>query len=269
MSAPLTQRLAHGARRIARSRLRPLARALVPRRGRAALRALKRRALMLAYRGDSVECPCCGGRWRRFMPSWNRPNAICPGCAAQERHRALWLFLEARRPELFERPMSLLHFAPEPVFQQRFRAVPTLNYTSADLGSPEADEHFDITSIPHPDASFDSIICSHVLEHVDDDRRAMSELHRILRPGGWAIVIVPFDSSRNETYEDSAITSTEDRKREFWQEDHVRLYGTDFPDRLREAGFEVTLDDYVAGLGDEVLRRHGASAAAVPVCLKR
>jgi hypothetical protein len=82
-------------------------------------------------------------------------------------------------------------------------------------------------------------------------------------------VIVPFDPSRAETYEDPSITSAEDRKREFWQEDHVRLYGTDFPDRLRGAGFEVTLDDYVASLGAEALERHGASAAAVPVCVKR
>ncbi|MEA2347614.1 MAG: hypothetical protein QOG62_1401 [Thermoleophilaceae bacterium] len=263
-----SQGAAHLARLATRSRLRPLARALVPRRGRDALRAMKRRALMLAYRGNRVGCPCCGGRWRRFMPSWNRPNAICPGCAAQERHRALWLFLEARHSELFTHPMSLLHFAPEPVFRRRLKAVPTLRYTTADLSSPEADEHFDITSIPHPDGSFDAIICSHVLEHVEDDRRALRELHRILAPAGWAIVMVPVDREREQTYEDPAIGDPADRKREFWQEDHVRLYGRDFPDRLREAGFTVTLDSYVADLGAALLERHGASAMPVPVCRK-
>jgi SAM-dependent methyltransferase len=236
---------------------------------RDALRTAKRRVLMLVYRGRAVECPCCGGRWRRFMPSWNRPNAICPGCAAQERHRALWLFLRERRPELFLDEMSLLHFAPEPAFAQLFRARPNLAYTSADLSSPDADEHFDITAIPHPDGSFDSIICSHVLEHVEDDRAAIAELHRVLRPGGWAIVMVPSDPARETTYEDPSVVSEADRKREFWQEDHVRLYGRDFPDRLREAGFDVELDGYLTALDPALLSRYGASAAAIPLCTKR
>ena len=146
--------------------------------------------------------------------------------------------------------------------------MPTLRYITADLSSPEADEHFDITSIPHPDDSFDSIICSHVLEHVADDRTAIQELHRVLAPHGWAIVMVPVDQSRELTYEDPSIVDPADRKREFWQEDHVRLYGRDFPERLRDAGFDVTLDPYVAELGVEALERYGASAMPVPVCRK-
>ena len=217
---------------------------------------LRRRYRMLSLRGRDVECPCCGSRFREFMPDWNRPNAICPRCGAQERHRALWLYLE-ERTDLFERPQSLLHFAPEYVFQSRLQRLPHLDYLSADLESPDAMVHFDITAIPYPDSAFDSIICSHVLEHVRDDSAAMRELVRVLRPGGWAIVLVPLDLSREETYEDASIATPEEREREYWQHDHLRLYGRDFSRRLEQGGFRVRVDRFVRELGPERIARHG------------
>ena len=159
-------------------------------------RALRRYRL-LRLRGDDVECPCCGGSFREFMPGRDGNNPICPRCGAQARHRALWLYLH-ERTNLYSEELSVLHFAPERALR-RIADAPNLRYLSADLDAPDVMEHFDITAIPHPDDSFDVILCIHVLEHVPDDRAAMSELARVLRPGGWAIVMVPLDLGLPET----------------------------------------------------------------------
>ncbi len=227
-------------------------------------RALRRYRL-LRLRGDDVECPCCGGSFREFMPGRDGSNPICPRCGAQARHRALWLYLH-ERTNLYSEELSVLHFAPERALR-RIAEAPKLHYLSADLDAPDAMEHFDITAIPYPDDSFDVILCIHVLEHVPDDRAAMSELARVLRPGGWAIVMVPLDLGLPETYEDPAIVTPEERERAYWQWDHVRLYGPDFPDRLREAGFSVTVDPWVRELDPEVRRRYGLfEAEDIYVC---
>ncbi len=131
----------------------------------------------------------------------------------------------------------MLHVAPESCLGERFRAHLGDGYLSADLCDDRAMVTMDITDIGYPDASFDVIYCSHVLEHVDDDRRAMRELHRVLRPGGWAIVLVPIIGDR--TFEDPRITDPREREAAFGQEDHVRRYGPDVIDRLREPGFTV------------------------------
>lgn len=217
-----------------------------------------RRYRLLRLRGDDVECPCCGGGFREFMPGRDENNPICPRCGAQARHRALWLYLH-ERTNLFTEELSLLHFAPERALR-RLSELPNLRYLSADLDAADAMEHFDITAIPHPDGSFDAILCIHVLEHVPEDRAAMRELHRVLRPGGWAIVMVPLDLTLPTTFEDPSIVTPEERERAFWQADHVRLYGPDFPDRLRQAGFTVTVDPWVRELEPETRRRYGLFA---------
>jgi len=100
----------------------------------------------------------------------------------------------------------------------------------------------DITDIQYPDASFDAIICNHVLEHVPDDRRAMRELYRVLKPGGWAILQVPYSEQITQSIEDPSITTPEARARVFGQEDHVRIYAKeDYLTRLEEAGFRMEL----------------------------
>ena len=184
------------------------------------------------------------------------------------RHRALWLYIE-RRTDLLTRPARLLHVAPEHVLQERLRSLPHIDYLSADLESPLAMEHFDLTDVPHADNSFDAIVCSHVLEHVPDDRAAMRELGRILKPGGWAIVQVPIDYERAQTLEDPAIQSPEERERAYWQADHMRLYANDFPDRLREEGLHVTVDHYLRTLPDAEVGRFGLiSLEDIYVCRK-
>jgi SAM-dependent methyltransferase len=145
-----------------------------------------------------------------------------------------------------------LHIAPEQCFHERFKKLKNINYFTGDLVSPLADYHFDLHEIPFEDNKFDVIICNHVMEHVEDDHKCMSELCRVLKPGGWAIMQVPIDYSRAETYEDSSIISPEDREKHFWQKDHVRLYGTDYPKRLRKAGFTVKEDNYVKEIDQDL-----------------
>jgi hypothetical protein len=195
-------------------------------------------------RGEGRQCPCCGGRFRRMshrrISGW---GGLCPRCRSHPRHRAIALLLA--RGEL---PGSrLLHFAPEALLDPVFARLPGLERVTADL-YVSADLRLDITDMDLPDSSFDLIFCSHVLEHVPDDRAAMRELRRVLSDGGLALVLVPYRPAVT-TYEDPSIISPLDRMVAFGQQDHVRIYGSDLADRLREAGFEVD-DRTVAELFD-------------------
>jgi SAM-dependent methyltransferase len=181
---------------------------------------------------------------------------ICPHCGAYARHRELWLFL-LRRTNVPRGRMSLLHFAPEPVLQGHLAAFDNLEYTSADLHSDLAEHRVDIQELPFAGDRFDLIVCSHVLEHVEDDRRAMSELLRVLKPGGAALVMAPTDPELPETYEDPTITAPKDRERAFRQTDHFRLYGADLPARLEGEGFRVECESLFESADEATRRRHG------------
>ena len=213
------------------------------------------------YRGSRVECPLCGHRYRKFLPYGyvrSRANALCPHCLSLERHRLLWLYL-TRETDLLQSHPRTLHIAPEVCIlrhlKPHFAGFPG-QYITADLESPLADLHFDVQQIPLADRSVDVILCNHLLEHVADDRRALRELHRILRPGGWGILLSPVEPDYEHTYEDDTITDPDERTRIFGQYDHRRIYGTDYADRLREAGFEAADIDYAAALGEEACRRY-------------
>jgi SAM-dependent methyltransferase len=148
-----------------------------------------------------------------------------------------------RETDLLTEPRSILHIAPEGVLASLLQR-PNIEYVSGDLRPGQAMEVMDLTALPRPDHTFDAVLCNHVLEHVPDDAGALSEIHRVLRPGGVAIMQHPIDNSRAHTYEDWDATTPEDRLREFGQEDHVRVYGRDFADRLTDAGFKVTIRQY-------------------------
>ena len=199
--------------------------------------------LGLAYVGRGRKCPMCGVRRRRFLPYGyvnSREDALCPRCLSLERHRLIWLWLE-RHSNLFSSHPRLLHIAPEVSLMRHFkRHYKGLDsYITADLESPLADMHFDVQHIPLDSRSIDVVICNHLLEHVADDRCALSELYRIMRSGGWGIMLVPEDRSRATTFEDDTITDPEERTRLFGQYDHRRIYGRDYDLRLEEAGFSV------------------------------
>lgn len=208
------------------------------------------------YSGDAVQCPCCGGSFSRFLPHRGRPHAKCPGCGALERHRVLWLFLE-RETDLLRRPGDLLHIAPEYALMRRLQRVEGLRYRSGDLDSALAEVELDLLDLPFAEESFDYLICNHVLEHVDDDRRAVAEIHRVLRPGGWAVLMCPVDLRRAATLEDPTVTIPAERHRVYGQSDHQRLYGRDYADRLAAAGFSVRAERYAEGCDSRSIKRFG------------
>jgi len=204
-----------------------------------AARAARNFIYQIAYRGTGRWCPLCDTETRRFRPfgvDERREQAMCVHCGALERHRLIWLFFE-RQTDLFTLPPKrMLHIAPEPC-EERIRRRVGAGYVSADLADPTVDVRCDVARIPYPDGWFDAVYCSHVLEHVADDRQAMRELRRVLAPHGYAVLLVPITAA--ETFEDPTITAPRDRLRAFGQEDHVRRYGPDFVDRVRESGFDV------------------------------
>lgn len=202
--------------------------------------------------GNKVECPICGGHFRKFLPygyGEALDNRLCPKCLSLERHRLLWLYLK-ERTGFFTDDLKVLHFAPEQPYLKKFKALKNLDYTTADLDSPIADLKLDVTDIKLPDNTYDVVICNHVLEHVNDVNKAFSEIKRILKPGGWAILLVPIDPDI-DTFEDPSITDPKERQRVYGQYDHVRQFGRDYAEVLKKAGFKVTADRLYYDLSEE------------------
>jgi SAM-dependent methyltransferase len=197
----------------------------------------------IVYKGNKVECPVCNRSYSKFLSYGSsiahRENVLCPGDLTLERHRLMWLYLKDHSNFFSNDKLNVLHIAPEQCFHQRFKQQENLNYLTGDLVSPIADLHFDLHQIPLEENRFDVIFCNHVLEHVDDANQCMSELFRVMKPGGWGIMQVPQDFDRDITFEDPSIKSEEDRERYYWQKDHVRLFGKDYPNWLENAGFKV------------------------------
>ncbi len=207
-------------------------------------------------RGSKYECPCCGGKFRAFLPAGvaRRPNARCPRCGSLERHRLIWLYLQ-KKTDLFVMPYKVLDVAPEEILQHKLRALPNLDYLSIDLESPLAMKKMDITKLDLPNACYDVIFCNHVFEHIADDRAAMRELRRVLKPNGWAILQTPVDLQRATTDEDPTISDPPERLHRFGQTDHIRIYGRDFFDRLKESGWSVNRERFINTLSrDDVAR---------------
>ena len=186
------------------------------------------------------ECPVCGHRgrfWSHGTPP--RSEAMCPRCLSLERHRLLHLLVDQHAASAFD-GKHVLHFAPEACIRDRLARMS--RYVTADISGRGVDCRCAMEAIPFPDGSIDTVIANHVLEHVDDDLVAMRELRRVLRPdGGMAILSVPIVHGWDETYENPGIVAPELRHVHFGQEDHKRMYGRDFADRLRRAGFTVEI----------------------------
>jgi SAM-dependent methyltransferase len=232
---------------------------------------LIRPLIALFLKGPKYTDPIDGKSFRKFLPYGyenQRENVLSPSTLSLERHRLLWLYLK-NETKLFNAPLKLLHFAPEQAFYKRFRKMKNLEYTTTDLNSPLADVKADICDLPFEDNSFDFILCNHVLEHIPDDSKAMEELYRILKPGGTAILQIPQDLSRENTFEDNSITSRKERAKIFGQYDHVRVYGRDYFDKLRSIGFKVQEVDYTNALTpSEIDSYRLAQGEIIPVCSK-
>jgi SAM-dependent methyltransferase len=198
------------------------------------------------YKGNNYYCPICEKGYSRFLPGPDniRSNSKCPGCSSLERHRLLWLYL-INELKILASEINLLSIAPDYATQTKLRSLTNVNYTSVDLESPLAMQNEDLTNLSLKDNSFDAILCYHVLEHIEDDKKALSELFRVLEPGGWAILQTPIDTDRKHTFEDFTITSPDERKKVYGQSDHVRIYGRDYSLKLKDAGFIVKEDTFI------------------------
>ena len=230
-----------------------------------------RPVLALFLKGNRFTDPIDGKSFRTFLPygyGHQRNNVLSPSTLSLERHRLLWLYLQ-NETDFFTKELKVLHFAPEQAFYKRFRKQKNLQYTTTDLESPLADVKADICNLPFEDNSFDFILCNHVLEHIPDDKKAMQELYRILKPGGIGIFQIPQDLNREFTFEDNSIVDKAERARIFGQYDHVRVYGRDYFDKLRAIGFKVDEVDYTKKLSANLIEKYClAPGEIIPVCYK-
>ncbi|WP_417871056.1 class I SAM-dependent methyltransferase [Winogradskyella sp.] len=230
-----------------------------------------RPVLAFFLRGNKYTDPIDGKSFRSFLPYGyvnQRDNILAPSTLSLERHRLLWLYLK-NETDFFTAEKKLLHFAPEQCFLKRFRELKNLDYTTTDLLSPIADVKADICNLPFEDNSYDVIFCNHVLEHIPDDTKAMQELFRVMKPGGWGIFQIPQDLNRDVTFEDDSITDKAERAKIFGQYDHVRVYGRDYFDKLRSIGFTVEEVDYTSTLSDsEIDKFRLAKGEIIPLVRK-
>lgn len=245
----------------------------VPRKYLQIISPLALKVLAVFYRGNKVACPVCDKNFKKFLPYGRgesaRNNALCPSCLSLERHRLMHLYLK-EKTNFFKDNLKVLHIAPEACFIKRFDKMANIDYITADLESPLAKVKMDVHDIPFDEGTFDVAFCNHVMEHVDDDIKAMSEIHRVLKPGGWAIIQVPFMAEGLEvTHEDASITSPAERFKVFGQEDHVRMYGSDYGLRLQQAGFDVVEDDYVMHLDKTLVEKYALPSQEIVYLCKK
>ena len=244
---------------------------IIPRPILIRLSYIVRPVLAFFLKGSNFTDPIDGKSFKSFLPygyGTQRNNVLSPSTLSLERHRLLWLYLK-RETDFFTANKSVLHFAPEQCFLNRFKKLKNLDYTTTDLESPIADVKADICNLPFADNSYDVILCNHVLEHIPDDTKAVQELYRVLKPGGYGILQIPQDLSREKTFEDDSITDKKERAKIFGQYDHVRVYGRDYFDKLRSIGFQVAEVDFTSNFTKEEIEKYClAKGEIIPVVYK-
>lgn len=236
----------------------------------------------LYFFGFKYRCNFCKGHFRKLLPIGLKNDiassimgggyryAACPKCNSTDRERLIYWYIVNKKNIFYShKTINLLHIAPEKNLQKVFGASDKINYISGDLNPLVADRKIDITDIKFENNCFDFIICNHVLEHVKDDKKAMSELCRVLKTGGEAILQVPISKYNKETLEDSSITTPEEREKIFGQKDHVRIYGKDYQKKLENAGFEVNLYDIKKDLNIRNIEKYGLNKEEILyICYK-
>lgn len=211
---------------------------------------LLRPIFKLIYKGDKFIDPIDGSSYRKFLSYGYkkiRKNALCPGTLSLERHRYLWLYLN-NETGILTKPLKVLHVAPEQVFLKKFKNNKFWEYFTLDLNSPLADIKADLCDLPFDKNTFDLIICNHVLEHIENDYKAIKEIYRVLKNNGMGILQVPIDLNKEKTFEDKKITDSNDRTKFFGQYDHVRIYGKDYFKLLASVGFKVDKVNYLLNI---------------------
>jgi len=227
-----------------------------------------------------VYCPISDTHFNEFIPIYKEydPNLpshaqprISPDSGARESLRLQWLFLK-HETNLMKEKINLLHFGPEYCYYRIFKEMNNINYCPVDKNNKKYSKdikYIDLAELNIETNTFEMIICNHVLEHVEDDKKAVMEMYRVLKPGGVAIITVPIDFKRDETYEDLSVTKPKDREREFGQWDHVRYYGLDFQQRLETAGFTVKTEHYARSFSIGDYEKYGLADEPIFVCKKR
>lgn len=235
-----------------------LATRIIPRKHLQRFSQFLSKIVALFYIGNKVECPVCGKHYSKFLPygrTKSRPNALCPSCLSLERHRLIWLYLK-EKTDFFRKDYKVLHIAPEYCFLKRFDKLSNIDYVTADLESPWAKVKMDVREMPFGDNSFDIIFCNHLLEHIEEEDKALSELYRVMKPGGWGIMQVPINYNREITYSDPSAITPKQKEQIYGQNDHVREYGRDYPQRLEKGGFMVKSDAFVKEMPLEQAKRY-------------
>ena len=245
----------------------------IPRPWLIRMSAIMRWMAPLLFAGDRFEDPIDGKSYRKFLPYGYggaiRDNALAPGSHSLERHRLMWLYLRDFSAFFPASKLAMLHIAPEQCFHQRFKQQSNLDVLTGDIESPLADMHFDLHDIPLEADRFDVIFCNHVLEHVTDDKQCLRELYRVMKPGGWGIFQVPYLPQQVLTDEDPSVTDPRERERRFGQYDHVRVYGKDYADRLRLAGFDVEVFQLSDHIDSGLMQRYRMPAGEpLMICRK-
>jgi SAM-dependent methyltransferase len=194
----------------------------------------------LIYKGSAVQCNVCNKKLRKFIQLKNK-ELLCPACGSLPRDRRLYELLSS---QYLMKGAKVLDFSPARCLYRILKSNKDIEYTSTALaGDFMADKNYNITQIEAPIDSYDLIICYHILEHVDDDKKAMQELVRILRPNGTCLIQTPF--KQGDIYENHSITSPQERLKHYGQEDHVRIYSADgLRKHLAKVGFEVTIREF-------------------------
>jgi SAM-dependent methyltransferase len=184
---------------------------------------------LFKYKGENYKCVVCEAELKNFVRL--KEDALCPKCGSLKRTRFLKILIDQYSIKEDE---SFLHFTPHRYLMKLLKHK--LNYMPSDFLGVNASNKFDITELPLQNNSLDVIVCYHILEHVPNDSKAMSELYRVIKPKGTVLLQVPFRDGK--TIEDETITSPQERLKHFGQEDHVRWYGfDDFVNRLKLTGF--------------------------------
>jgi SAM-dependent methyltransferase len=232
-----------------------------------------RPVIALYLKGNTYTDPIDGKSFRKFLPYGygnQRKNALSPSTLSLERHRLMWLFLKDET-NFFNstKKLKVLHIAPEQCFLDLFKKQKNLEYITSDLESPIADVKADICDLPFKENEFDVVFCNHVLEHIPDDTKAMQELYRVMKKGGFGVFQIPQDLSRDVTFEDNSITDKDERAKIFGQYDHVRVYGKDYFNKLRSVGFKVDEVDYTKKIDSKQIERFCLMKGEIlPICYK-
>jgi SAM-dependent methyltransferase len=229
-------------------------------------RAARRVWFRWRYSGSGVTCPICEREFKSYVGS---ETGCCPGCQTRDRCRLMWVFLRDQRPQLLSDSKAILQIAPDPGLESLFRNMQGVRYLSGDLYEPEALVRLDLTNLDLPDTCFDLVICIHVLAHVSNDRKAMREIHRVLRPGGTALIMTPLAGDRDETFEDPSIIGPDAREKAYGEWDFVRTYGRDFEERLKEANLDVEKLFPAEDLSDEHRKVLGVWNDRIFVCSRK